>query len=259
MPDLSTMPAGTVPAVVRARAILDFVAASATPPGITAIARALALPKSTVHSLCTTLTALGLLDRQPAGTFGLGGHVMVWAHAFAGRADMVDRFARLWEERGALRAHTLTLSTLDGTAVTYIACRDGADPLGITFRIGMRLPAAFTATGKAMLSTLSDAAVRDLYAAGLPEPLTSRSVTDLDALCAELAAVRRRGYSVDDGQVREDMVCFGAPVRDFSGSRAVGGIAISARRSEIDAGRRAELGRTIIAEAGHLSRQLGAR
>jgi DNA-binding IclR family transcriptional regulator len=252
------MPADAVPALVRAHAILDLVAGSATPPGITAIARALALPKSTVHSLCTTLTALGLLERQPGGTFRIGGHVMVWAHAFAGNADMVGRFVRLWEERSELHAHTLTLSTLDGHAVTYIACRDGADPLGITFRIGMRLPAAFTATGKAMLSTMTDAAVRDLYVDGLPHPLTPHSVRDLDALCAELAAVRARGYSVDDGQVREDMVCFGAPVRDFSGTRAVGGIAISMRRSALDVEGRSEFGRIVIAEAERLSRELGA-
>ncbi|CAX17056.1 putative transcriptional regulator (plasmid) [Methylorubrum extorquens DM4] len=243
---------------MRAHAILDLVALTPSSLGLAQIARHLALPKSTVHGLCNTLIALGLLERHAAGGFSLGGHVMTWANAFVARSDMVGEFSRLWEESAELQAQTITLSTLEGAVVTYIACRDGADPLGITFRIGMRLPAAYTATGKAMLSTLGDSALRDLYADGLPEPLTGHSVASLDRLLVELQETRARGYSIDAGQVREGMTCFGAAICNFSGDRAIGGIAISVRSSELCEDRGIALGRSIVHYATILSRRLGA-
>src|SRR5271166_3404958 len=81
--------AGDVPAVVRAKAILDLVAQRNTPISVSEIARALSLPKSTTHGLCNTLVNLALLNRLPGGNFSLGSHIMFWANAFAGRTDMV--------------------------------------------------------------------------------------------------------------------------------------------------------------------------
>lgn len=251
--------AGGVPAVVRAKAVLDYVAQSQPAPHVSEIARQLDLPKSSVHGLCNTLVSLGLLTRQGAGTFGLGGHVMVWANAFAAKSDMVGSFLRLWEETPDLQKHTVTLSTLDGGDVTYIACKEGMAPLGITFRIGMRLPAAFTATGKAMLATHEPGAVETLYAEGMPEPLTRMSVRHLDDLKREIDQVRQRGYSIDNCQVREGMYCFGAPIMGFASQRAIGGIAISVLEGEVTAETERMVGGLARTCAERISRALGGQ
>lgn len=254
---LRQIEAGGVPAVVRAKAVLDLVAQSQVAPHVSEIARQLGLPKSSVHGLCNTLVALGLLSRQGPVSFGLGGHLMVWANAFAAKSDMIASFLRLWEETPAMQQHTVTLSTLDGGDVTYIACKEGSAPLGITFRIGMRLPAAFTATGKAMLSTHDRAAVAALYAEGMPEPLTRMSVRHLDDLQREIEMTRQRGYSIDNCQVREGMYCFGAPIMGFSSAQAIGGIAISVLEGEVTAETEREVGGLARACAEKLSRALG--
>lgn len=248
---------GGVPAVVRAKVILDFVARSQQAPHVSEISRQLDIPKSSVHGLCNTLVALDLLSRQGPGRFGLGGHLMAWANAFAAKSDMIGSFLRLWEETPELQEHTVTLSTLDGADVTYIACKEGKDPLGITFRVGMRLPAAFTATGKAMLSTHEPGAVEILYAKGMPEPLTRTSVRSIGDLSREIALTRKRGYSIDNGQVRDGMYCFGAPIVGFSSPRAIGGIAISVLEGEVNTGTERTLGGLARACAEKLSRTLG--
>lgn len=253
--------AGTkdVPAVSRAVAILDLAAHSDGPLTLADVARSLGIPKSSAHGLCGTLVHLGLLRRK-GSSFVLGGHVMRWANAFAGRSDVVEEFARLWDETPALRVETLTLTILDGADVVYIASRHGEDPLGITFRIGMRLPAAFTATGKAMLSTMDPDDVRGLYPRGLPTPMTEHTVRTVEALESELDEVRRRGFSVDDHQVRDGMVCVGAPIFDFSGERAIGGFAISFLESQGDSGpaRIERSGADVIRYARLLSQRLGS-
>lgn len=248
---------GSVPAVVRAKAIMDYVAQARQPPHVSEIARELGLPKSSVHGVCNTLVSTGLLARHGASAFALGGHVMVWASAFAAKSDMIASFLHLWEATPELQQHTVSLSTLDGEDVTYVASKEGKSPLGITFRIGMRLPAAFTATGKAMLSTFDPSALATLFAQGMPEPMTRMSVRRMEDLSRELAQVRQRGFSIDHGQVREGMYCFGAPILGFASPRAIGGIAISILDGDVTAETERVIGGLVRVCGEKLTKALG--
>lgn len=223
-----------VPALLRGCMVLDAVVAAEQPLTVSDLARRLDLPKSTVHGLCATLVELGLLLRRPDNAFRIGPHVMRWAHAFTMQTDLTAEFAALCDATGPSADETVTLSVLEGRDVVYIACRNSTAPLGVTFRIGMRLPAPYTATGKALLSTMDDSNVRALFEGAWPPPLTGRSVRNVEALLAELAGCRARGYSIDDGQVREGMHCFGIPVRD-SINRVVAGIAVSLLAGRVSA------------------------
>lgn len=249
-------PGRTVPAVQRAAALLDHVATVAQAPTLSELSRALDLPKSSTHGICQTLVSLGLLLQDAAGRFRIGPQVMVWAGAFQEQSDLVSAFREIVTGETALAAHTLTLSVLEGGDVVYLACRNGSAPLGVTFRIGMRLPAPFTATGKAMLAARTGPLPTALAGPGWPAPLTARSVPDAAALVRELDATRARGHSFEEGQVREGMVCFGAPVIWAEG-QVVAGIALSLPGIEADADRRAMLGTEIARMAMVLSRRIG--
>jgi IclR family transcriptional regulator, blcABC operon repressor len=246
-----------VPALVRGARVLDAVMASQQPMNVTELARSLKLAKSTVHGLCTTLVDLNLLARRNGTCFSIGPHVMRWASAFIGQTDLTSQFSALWDNLRVLTDETITLSVLDGPEVIYIACRNSASPLGITFRIGMRLPAAFTATGKAILSTMTDQQVREIMSGHWPKLRTPHSVSGIDALLQELNDCRRRGYSIDDEQTLEGMYCFGTPVRD-STDRAVTGIAVSLLATRINASTTKLAVKSIKGMAHQLSFRLGA-
>lgn len=253
-------PGGTrkdVPALTRGCKILDAVAAANRPLTASVLARELNLPRSTVHGLCATLVNLGLLLRESDNGFRIGPHIMRWTRAFLAQTDLTAEFAALLETLRVLTNETITLSILDGNEVVYIGCRNSPAPLGITFRIGMRLPAAFTATGKAILSTMSDDQVRRIMAGHWPKALTARSVRDIDALLQELDETRRRGFSIDDGQTREDMYCFGTAVLD-SGNRVVAGVAVSLLATHVDASSTHLAAQNIRTIARELSIRLGA-
>jgi IclR family transcriptional regulator, blcABC operon repressor len=221
------------------------------------LARQLKLPKSTVHGLCTTLVDLHLLVRRNGSYFCIGPHVMRWASAFLGQTELTAEFAALWDNLRLLPDETITLSVLDGTEVVYIACRNSGSPLGITFRIGMRLPAAFTATGKAILSTMSDRQVREIMSGPWPEPRTKHSVGKIEALLRELEECRQRGFSIDNEQTLEGMYCFGTPVRD-STDLAIAGIAVSLLASRVSESTVKLAAQGIKAMARELSLRLGA-
>jgi len=254
----SREPAGSsAPALRRAVQILDKIAELPSPPTFTDIVSLLGLPKSSAHGLCATLVELGLLIRSDAGTYRLGAHTMRWANGFLRQTDIVGEFQRLLQERRELAQFTLTLTILDGQQVVYLACSNTNSALGFTFRIGMRLPAAFTATGKAMLSRLSDQEVMGRLGSHWPQPLTAHSVSTPDALAEELRITRQRGFSIDDGQIREGMLCIGAAVSDFSDA-VCAGIAVSMLAVEATDQRVNETGRILVDIAHALSQRLGS-
>lgn len=254
-------PKSTSPAVGRAVRILDLVARSPRPLSMSELGRETGLPKSSLHGLCETLVRLRLLRRADNGAMSMGPHVMTWANAFLAHTNIVQEFYAAWQESALFTTETITLSVLDGRDVVYIACQNGSRPLEVTFRNGMRMPAPFTATGKAMLSTLPDEEVCTLLGeVPWPKPLTRRSVDSLDALLHELVGCRSNGYSIDDAQVRDGMHCFGAAVFDASSQqRAVAGLAVSFLEVDLDRpGKALEIGRDIRALADQLSARLGA-
>lgn len=253
----STSASESVPALRRAVRILDFVGSAASAPSAAEITRALGLPKSTAHGLLAAMVEMDLLARLPGGMFRLGPRLIRWTSAFLGQFDLVEEFQRYFAERDDFRAYSITLTMLEERDVTYLACRNSAAPLGFTFRIGMRLPAVFTATGKMMLSARTEDELRRLFGGEWPKPLTSRGVGSLDGFLVEMEEIRRRGYSVDDGQIREGMVCVGAAVRDFSG-KPVAGIAISLLEQEAQPAVVDELGNRLRRVADELSARLGA-
>ncbi len=247
-----------VPAVERATQIMDFVARSRMPPSLSEIAREIGAAKSSVHTLCNTLVQLDLLVRQADQTFRLGPHVMRWSNAFVERSDVAQEFTSIWDQETELPGATITLSVLRDDEVVYIAARNSAASASlIDFRAGMRLPAAFTATGKAFLSHMSDFEVRRLYAKGLPPPRTENSVKSVEDLIGELHKIRQDGYSCDNEQIAEGVVCFGASVLD-SRNRPIAGVAVSLLAENVSAGETAKTISNVQRIAMTLSHRMGA-
>jgi DNA-binding IclR family transcriptional regulator len=247
-----------VPAVERAARLLDLLAVTGRPLALGELARTLALPKSSVHGLLHTLTALGLTMRDARGEYALGPKPLHWAQAFERQSNVIEAFNHASQAFDALREETIMLAVLDGADVLYLACRPGSRALGVTFRVGGRFPACYTSSGKAMLATLPAARLRALLGDSLPPPLTRASVASPVALVRQLSSVRASGHAVDDEETAEGMHCFGAPV--FAGGRneAVAAVAVSLIKASTTPAREAEVVGAITALAADVSRRLGA-
>ena len=248
-----------VPAVERAVRLLDALAGAREPRPLADLARELALPKSSVHGLLATLSALGLARRDADGRFALGARPLLWADAYAAQSDVLRAFDAHVGELAALRSETVMLAVLDGADVTYLACRQGTRPLAVNFRVGGRFPAACTSSGKAILATLPPERIRALYEDRPPQRLTRHSLDSADALARQLARFRRQGYAVDDEETAEGMHCLGAPVFAGRGPEAVAAVAVSAIKAAVTPARRAELIEAIRELARRMSERLGAR
>ena len=104
---------------------------------------------------------------------------------------------------------------------------------------------------------MSDDHVRGLMANRWPEPLTSNSVRDIELFIEELAETRARGFSIDNGQVRDGMWCFGIPVRNAA-NQVIAGVAVSMLAGQVDKPTTDLIARSIRRVAHLLSFRLGA-
>jgi DNA-binding IclR family transcriptional regulator len=181
--------------------------------GVSDLAAAAELPKSTTHRLLKELEARGFVGRLgPKYVMGdrfiqLGEAVWRFEYERTRRAAM-PTLSWLFERTGA----TVHLGTLVGAKVLYLEKITGRGGCAIPSRVGARIPASCTALGKAMLAASPDSSVRPVLRAAIPRR-TSLSIGDGGALERELDRVRESGIAYDREEAKPGVFCVGAAVR----------------------------------------------
>src|SRR3954464_11874273 len=111
---------GSVQSIERAAAILLVVAGSGGKLGVTDIAEAVGLAKTTTHSLLRTLLLVGFVDQdRTTGRYALGNRLLrLGRHLEA--AALRTRETSWADQLAARRGHALRLAAMDGEAVTVV-------------------------------------------------------------------------------------------------------------------------------------------
>lgn len=245
------------PAVDRALAILQLLAAHHRGLGVSEISRVLGEAKSSLHAVLTTLQQRGFVIKD--GTtkrYQLGPQALVVGAAYGRQTHLLDAFDAVATELVRSCGETVQLAMLHGRHILYIGKHDGTHHVRLAAQIGGQLPAHATALGKALLSGLSDTALEQLLADVPLERLTERTITGLPQLRCELATVRAQGYAADNGEVSPELRCVSAPVRDAAGT-IVAAISVSVPITRIDDQRAADLAQLVINGACAIERRLG--
>ncbi|WP_433392300.1 IclR family transcriptional regulator [Micromonospora sp. KLBMP9576] len=209
-----TLPGGFPPvkSSTRTLEVLEALAASPQRRSLVDLARALDIPKSSLHGILRTMAGRGWVESDPTGTrFGLGVRALQVGAAYLTSDDTMGLLGGVLDDLSRQFGETVHLGRLDGAHIVYLAKRESVHPLRLYSAIGRQLPAHATALGKALLAERPDAALDELLTWPLPA-LTPHTVTDPAALRAELAAVRRQGHAVDREENTEGIVCFARAV-----------------------------------------------
>lgn len=210
------------PALTRGLKILELIARSDERQTLTAIAKELDIAMSSAHSLCKTLQADGYIERFSDGTFDLTLKVLDLASSKINKYDLVQHFYDICDEIPIIRENAAVISVLDGSDVFYIGARNSPQPLGVTFKVGMRLPACCTASGRALLAAMSDEEVRTLYPEEQLPQVTKASTETRAELLDILADARASGYAVEKGGTRPHMYSYGARLISSVGHSTAG-------------------------------------
>jgi IclR family transcriptional regulator, acetate operon repressor len=233
------------------------------PVGVSAIARATGVPKSSVQRCLVSLREAGWISSPPGGpqrwtltgralAVGLRGsaeHGLREA-AHAVMQDLRDRTRETIHLIGFGAGHS-PASDADPAALVVIDRLDSPEPVRTWVRLGTRVPLHASCSGRAVLSRLPETEARALVGDGL-ERFSDQTITDHDALAAELRTVRGRGYAIADQSWRSGVGAVAAAVVDAAG-RPVGALAVSAPQQRFDADRAVELGTAAVAAATRVS------
>ena len=107
-------------------------------------------------------------------------------------------------------------AVLDGKDVIYIARSSQHHIMGAGLHAGSRLPAYCSTLGRAMLAALPAEQAREILEASERAKLTEKTLTDVDALMAELARIREAGYAYIDQELEIGSRSIAVPIRNLS-------------------------------------------
>jgi len=211
-----------VPAARAALRIVTHLAHHSDPVPASTLARELDLPRSTVYQLLRVLQDEGFVVHYPeARAYGLGALVA----EIGGSVLSASRLARLGGpllERLLARAAPVPvaaqLAVLAGGDVSYVGQASAPRAPTTVVRVGVRLPAHLTATGRAMLAILPPAQVRALFphrgSLITRRGVGPRTLGELDHI---LAAARESGVATEDGDITAGYASVAATAVDRTG------------------------------------------
>src|SRR3954453_23410011 len=247
-----------IQSIERAAAILRLLSGRTRRLGVVDLAGELGLPKGTVHGLLRKLQHVGFVEQdEETGKYQLGAALLHMGSSYLDGNELRTR-ALNWSDSLASRSHeSVRIGTLHEGRVLIVHHVFRPDDSLQVLDVGTLLPAHATALGKALLAD-SPYIADELAAAGL-DRFTPATVTDPEALRAQLETTRERGWAAEIEELVEGEVSYAAAIKDRRGV-LVGAIGISGpvERLLTDGEPSGELISYVRETARAVSRDLGA-
>jgi IclR family KDG regulon transcriptional repressor len=194
--------------------------------GITDLASATGLPKSTTHRLVTALMNEGLLVQdEDSHKYALSLRVTALGASIL-NSHTVRKSARpiLMELRDQTH-ESVHLAVLEGLEAVIIDTEDSYFFVRAVNVPGQHLPAHAVSTGKVLLAYQWEIRLREILAHTTLTRYTDSTITDPRLLLEELRMVRQRGYAISQSELEEGIDAVAAPIFDHLGT-AVASVSI---------------------------------
>lgn len=216
MPPAAGKPAEFVEALAKGLAILESFDAAHPEMTLSEVARCVGLSPAAARRSLITLSALGYVG-QKGKRFHPKPKVMTLGSTFyfSARIDellqpdlkaLVERFG-----------DASSVGTLSGHDVIYIAHYSVQRAHRAMAVIGARYPAFATSIGRVLIAALPPDSLDAYLDTLVPEPLTSKTLTDPCALRDTIERVRDDGYATTVDQLDYGITALAVPVRNSQG------------------------------------------
>lgn len=174
------------------------------------VAAELGIARSSAHRLMAMLTYYDFVRQDSASRAFRPGPALVDVGLSAVRALDIRVLARpVLTELATSTEMTAHLALPRGRDILYVDGVESRRTIRAALRTGDTLPAHVTGVGKALLATLSDDQLRQLYRDAPPQALTDRSIASVEALLEQMHTVREAGYAVNRGESEPGVLSLG--------------------------------------------------
>ncbi len=221
------------------------------------IAGALDQSPATVYRVLTTFQGRGFADfDEQSQVWNIGAAAFLTGSQFLRRTSLVERARPIMRELMEATGETANLGIERDGKVLFLGQVETHATIRAFFPPGTASAMHSSGIGKALLSRMDDARQRQVLAASKLEQFTPYTLTDPEAMIADLHATKARGYAIDGEERNIGMRCIAAPVYNVFGE-AVAGISVSGPTSRITEDRIAELAEPVMQAARALTTAIG--
>jgi sugar lactone lactonase YvrE/DNA-binding IclR family transcriptional regulator len=256
-PEERDVPTGAA-ALAKGLYLLEVIGECATPPRFKDLQAATTLPKGTLARMLNTLLLFRLVRYEDSdSTYRLGHRLFELAHRVWESFDLRGAAAPVLDRLADETRETVALCSVDNHEILYIDQRSRGGAFGFRIEIGRRAPLHCTAGGKTLLAFAPPHERRAMLDGIRLERFTDRTIVDEEALNADLALARVRGYAISLEEHVEGVVSVAAPIFDHTG-KAVAAIGVFGPHARLTNDRLHTTGRDLMEAARRISGNVGA-
>lgn len=195
------------------------------------LARRLALPRSTIFRLLTTLETMGFVTRS-GNEYRLGMSVLRLGFEYLASLELTELGQPLLARLCDRLNYPSNLVVRDGRSIVYVAKVSPPSVFSSAVNVGTRLPAHATVLGRILLEDLSLAELRELYPEEHLEQFSDGTPKNVMELFDMVQADRQRGFVSSEGFFESTISTIAAPVRDET-SRIVAALGVTIPTAQI--------------------------
>ena len=201
-----------IKSVQKAIDILDYIAEKGE-VGVTELSKKFSMSKSSAHGYLNTFFKNNWIDKNDVtDKYKLGLHLFELGNfvrdGFKIREIAIPYMKKIVDKTG----ETVHLTLLDNGEVVYLESAQPENKLSIASIAGRRAPLYCTGVGKAILAFKSEEFIDDLLNKIELKRFTVNTITDPDSIKKNLKKKKKRGYSIDNAEHEEGVICVGVPI-----------------------------------------------
>jgi len=247
----------TLSPIGKTLAVLEALGNCGPEPSLAEITAIAGMPKTTTHRVLQELAQLRFVVADGHGRYTIGPGFLALAGKVLSQRQIGRQARPFISELCQATGQTVHLALRNGDKAIYIDKLNPPQPYQMASHVGMSVPLHCTSIGKAILAALPPEEAESLLSSADLEQRTPHSITSLPALREELAAVRQRGFAIDNEENEEGVRCVGAAIYDSLGD-VIGAVSISALKFTLTEENLGEVGAAVLKTADDISQALGS-
>lgn len=196
-----------IQSVSHAIDVLEELSSAGGEVGVTELSKRLKLHKNNVFRLLATLELRGYVEQNPdTEDYRLGVRCLEMGQSYLSQSELVTRAMPIIKKLNNDISETVSLAVMRNGRVYYPISLEAKRPVKVSSRVSTSFEAKQCATGRLLVSQMSDKNLNQLLSENTPQDAAIKS---------QLTDLRKNEMILDKGGIEPDVVLISVIVRDY--------------------------------------------
>ncbi|WP_209121029.1 IclR family transcriptional regulator [Alkalihalobacillus sp. BA299] len=220
------------------------------------LSKNLGINRSTLHRFLQNLEELEYVEKLPDHRIRLSHRFIrigLQAQTHFNFLTIAKPFMKAFADRVG---ESVLIASFNGKKVTYLEKEESSQTVRIVVEAGSQSPPYTVASGKLLLSELSEKDLNQFLKRTTLKPYTKNTITEEEELRKELKKIKEQEYAIDHEEYELGLKGFACPIRDVSGS-TIGALCVAGVSLRFDEKKTFETIELLKHYSSEISMQLG--